>query len=309
MSDYTHPYSQAPFSRKNKRYKKTFLIVALIVIVIVCVFLFTSLQHVPTNHIAVEVKASQITGNTFSAGWYIRSPLVSFRTFSLESQTLSLQTIQGELKGGEIVTLDISLKYHVDEDKVILLYQKGGTNYLNKIMPVEEISDIIKSIVATYNIDVFPSSRVEIMEIVRDKLNERFADYGIVIESAFLSNYNYDDAVEQAISELAVRRLEQQQQEVSNDIKIAQAEAEATILSKQATAEAEAEISKAEGEAEALTIKAAAQAQANQLLADSLTPNLILYSAIEKWDSSLPAIIGGSTTGVLDLSKFLDNEE
>ena len=70
----------------------------------------------------------------------------------------------------------------------------------------------------------------------------------------------------------------------------------------QATGLANATKEQAEGEAQATLTKAKAQAQANELLARSVTPPLIQYEQLQRWDGRLPMFLGAAGTPLLDLA-------
>lgn len=282
-------------SEKNRRFGKIIAIIAIIVTVLAIGYIALSVKHVSVNNAAVEVKASQITGNVYDSGWYFKSPLVKFISLPLTMQEMDYGEVEAELKGGEIVKLTLHMKYYFERDKLVSIFQKGGQNYLGNLMPSQEVFDIVKSITPLYAVDAFPSSRTEIMEKVTAKLNERFSGYGIHIEAMSLANYNFDEALEKAISDVAAKRREAQAIEIDNENQLAVAKNEAAIKEEKANAEAKE-----------ITIKAAAQAEANRQLAESLTPNLIIYYAIEKWDSKLPTILGSGATSILDMSKVLN---
>lgn len=63
-------------------------------------------------------------------------------------------------------------------------------------------------------------------------------------------------------------------------------------------AEAEARIfeAKSSGRANALLAEAKAQAEANRILANSLSPTLVEYERVKKWDGKLPTVTGGTST-------------
>ena len=46
------------------------------------------------------------------------------------------------------------------------------------------------------------------------------------------------------------------------------------------------------------------RAEANQLLAKSLTPPLIQYEGLQRWDGRLPLFTGGGGTPLIDVSKL-----
>ena len=68
---------------------------------------------------------------------------------------------------------------------------------------------------------------------------------------------------------------------------------------KEAEANAKIKIAEAKGEAEAKRIYAEAEANANEIVARSLTPNLIKKLWIEKWDGTLPKTTTGENFSLL----------
>lgn len=69
----------------------------------------------------------------------------------------------------------------------------------------------------------------------------------------------------------------------------------------QAKAEAAKTVAQAEGAAEAILKTAEAQAEANRKLAASITPTLVQYKQIEKWDGKLPEVTSGGNGLMLQL--------
>jgi regulator of protease activity HflC (stomatin/prohibitin superfamily) len=60
------------------------------------------------------------------------------------------------------------------------------------------------------------------------------------------------------------------------------------------TFQAQGDSIKAAGRAKAITAEAEAQARANQLLAQSITPTLVQYEQMKKWNGQLPQVSGGA---------------
>lgn len=69
-----------------------------------------------------------------------------------------------------------------------------------------------------------------------------------------------------------------------------------------AKAEADIEIAKARGVSESILINAKAQADANRIIAASLTPELVRYRSIDRWDGQLPKLTGGGAVPFIDVS-------
>jgi regulator of protease activity HflC (stomatin/prohibitin superfamily) len=51
---------------------------------------------------------------------------------------------------------------------------------------------------------------------------------------------------------------------------------------------------KGAGRAKAITVEAEAQARANRILAESITPTLVQYRLVEKWNGVMPTVAGGA---------------
>lgn len=61
----------------------------------------------------------------------------------------------------------------------------------------------------------------------------------------------------------------------------------------QAKAEADIKIAEARGRAESTLVEARAQADSNRILSESITPELVRYRSIDKWNGELPRFHGG----------------
>jgi len=67
--------------------------------------------------------------------------------------------------------------------------------------------------------------------------------------------------------------------------------------------EAQQKVATAKGEAESILVVAQAQAKANEVLAHSLTPILVSYKSIERWNGALPQVSGGAVP-FIDVGKM-----
>src|SRR4029079_19600424 len=91
------------------------------------------------------------------------------------------------------------------------------------------------------------------------------------------------------------QKIQAQQQAEQQKYQLAQAKVKAEQDLAQATGEANALKAQAEGEASATLTRAKAQAEANKQLAQSLTPELIRYQQLQRWDGKLPVFSSGAT--------------
>lgn len=273
---------------------------AIAAIVLIC----GSLTRVPVGSVGVQTKMSKVTGRTYSSGWYFKIPFAEHMVdMSIQQQTVEYPTIQGELSGKEIINMTLKMTYSLDGDKAAYVYENYGENYIRTLMPQEEVFDVVKGIVATYDIEDVRTNRAAIMQQAADGLRERFGERGVTITSLALANYDFGELEASIDAEVQAKQerktvAEQNQlalEKAENEKKVAEIEAakSAAVKQTQAKADAEAAKIKAQGEADAIKIKGEAEAAANKKLAESLTPDLIKAKEIEQWNGSRATVILG----------------
>ena len=266
-----------------------------------------SIARVPIGSIGVKTNMSQVTGRTYSSGWYFKIPFAEHMIdMSIQQQTVEYPTIQGELSGKELINMTLKMTYSLNGDKAAYVYENYGENYIATLMPQEEVFDVVKGIVATYDIEDVRINRAAIMQQAADGLRERFGSRGITITSLSLANYDFGELEASIDAEVKAKQerktvAEQNQlaiEKAENEKKVAEIEAEkaAEVKRTQAQADADAAKIKAQGEADAIKIKGEAEAEANKKLADSLTSELIKAKEIEQWNGSKATVILGEQT-------------
>lgn len=144
--------------------------------------------------------------------------------------------------------------------------------------------------------DVYGGSRTEANQAITDHLKEKFAPYGIDVDTVNIIDISLDEKTTQTINnkiqrqqEVEAAKLEAEKQAVENEKQIALVEAEA-----------EQKRIKAEAEAQAELIRAEATAEANRLISESLTQELLDLEYINKWSGEVP-MVQGESTPILDL--------
>ncbi len=266
-----------------------------------------SITRVPIGSIGVKTNMAQVTGRTYSSGWYFKIPFAEHMIdMSIQQQTVEYPTIQGELSGKELINMTLKMTYSLNGDKAAYVYENYGENYIATLMPQEEVFDVVKGIVATYDIEDVRTNRAAIMQQAADGLRERFGSRGITITSLSLANYDFGEleaAIDAEVKAKQERKTVAEQNQLAiekaeNEKKVAGIEAEkaAEVKRTQAQADADAAKIKAQGEADAIKIKGEAEAEANKKLADSLTSELIKAKEIEQWNGSKATVILGEQT-------------
>ena len=180
-------------------------------------------------------------------------------------------SIQVRTKDGQQVLIDASVIYAVDPLKVVTLYSTWRFNYEEQLVRTQA-RGVIREVASQYGVEeIVSTKRGEMEQMIDDELATIFAENNLVLRDFVLRNIRFSDeyalAVEQKqIAEQQAQHakfvVESKKQEAEQARQIAQVQADAAVIA-------------AQGAAEARLIQAEAEAKANQLLAKSLTPELV----------------------------------
>lgn len=289
-----------------------------IVMIIGIVMAFMCMERVPAGYVGVVYNMSGgVDGEVLTQGWHLVSPAKKVTTYSIGIEQSYLTS---EEKGdsqidesfniptsdGKTVKVNLEFSYRFDPDKVtdtfVQFKGRSGEDVKNAFIK-PKIMAWTQEISATYPVtDIFGDKRTEINAELDAYLKEKFAPYGIIIDTVNFTDISVDEETAAAIQkkvnaqqELELANIEAQTAKVKaeKDKQVALIEAEKN----KETAEIQAEQKKikAQGEADAKKIEADAEAQANRVIAESLTPELIEKQKIEKWNGDVPKVQGSST--------------
>jgi regulator of protease activity HflC (stomatin/prohibitin superfamily) len=140
----------------------------------------------------------------------------------------------------------------------------------------------IAEVTSQYNLlDVTGDKLPEVNAKIYEKFKKVLEDDGIVLET-FTLVPNPDEQTKEAIQKV----LDSQN-----------ALAQAKVEKEKAEVEAEKARITAQGKADAMLISAKSEAEANELLMQSLTPEIIQNRKIEKWDGKMPTYMSSGDSG------------
>ena len=156
------------------------------------------------------------------------------------------------------------------------LYQRVGLDFAGRVIDAA-FSDTIKEIIPRFPVTEILAKREEIRALTKEKLTGSMGRYGIIVEDVYLTDISFSAEYTQAIEQKQVaQQAVEREREVLNQKRIQAEQAEA-----EAKGQALAEIARAQGAAEA-----------NRLLTQSITPVLIEYQRVQKWDGRMPLYTG-----------------
>lgn len=299
-----------------------FLGIGMIVAVILC---FMCMERVPAGYVGVIYNMSGgVDGEVLDQGWHIVSPTKKVTTYSIGiEQSYLTSEEKGDSKkdesfsiptsDGKTVRVNLEFSYKFDAEKVadtfVQFKGRSGETIKDTFIKPKVIA-WTQEVSARYPVtDIFGDKRTEINAELDTYLKEKFAPYGIVIDTVNFTDISVDDETAAAIQkkvtaqqELELANIEAQtakiQAEKDKQVALITAEQE----KEKAAIQAEQKRIQAEGDAQATKIRAAAQAEANRELAASLTPELIEKQKIEKWNGDVPTV-QGSATPIIDMTK------
>ena len=254
------------FSNMEATIKKSTTIILLAVIGII--ILAKSLIVVQAGETGVYHLFGKINDSELKSGLHLVNPLAEVTKMSIrtEQYTMSIAREEGN-KGGDdsidaltseglTIKLDITVFYHLIEDKASDVYKTLGTDWEEKIIR-PEIRSAIREIVANYDSKaIYSDKRDEIILAIKDSMIKSVEPRGIVIEQVLLRNVILPARLDSSIQEKLQAEQESQRYEF--------------LLSKE------------KKEAERKIIEAKGQRDAQQIINESLTNNYLNYLYIKE---------------------------
>jgi len=278
--------------------------VAIVVTTIVVFGLWTgistlvrSIHQVPAGHVGVVYTFGDITGQT-DEGLVLVWPWQSLVKANTQVQTLCFADRPETCPDGahlvgegldsfstetQNVFIDAVLRIKVDPGDVQGLYRNVGKAYVNKLIP-GSIAQVFKDETVDYKaVDIAPN-RETIRANVEVAITHELQRFSINVDALLIENIAFEPSFEAAI--LAKQNATQEALKEQELIKAKEA------MAKQVAATAQ-------GEADRLRITAQGQADANRLIADSLTPLLVQFQAMQRLADNVQIALIPSGQGII----------
>lgn len=215
------------------------------------IVLFRSLAIVPAGHVGVVDSFGEVNKQTLKPGINLVNPLAQVEIYSTRTQEIK-ETLEAPSKEGLLLTLDVSLLYHLDAAKAQQVYQTIGNNY-QQVVLLPQFRSVVRQVTASYEAKgLYTSQRQQISQQIRQELSKLVASRGIVIEETPLRKLdlpqNLRRAVEQKLqaeqqSEQTQFEIQKQRQQLQFDLEKARSEAERKQIEANGVAKAQRIIS------------------------------------------------------------------
>jgi regulator of protease activity HflC (stomatin/prohibitin superfamily) len=254
-------------------------IVVLVLVVLLFLTVFVSGATVQAGHVGVLLTFGRVSPGVLEPGFHLIIPMAQ-RIVQVDTRVLphAFREIEAASREYQSVRLTGTMNYHLKAPQAAELYQTVGLDFADKVID-PAFNDFIKEVVPRYQVTEILGRRDEIRSTARTMLGQNLERYGIVVDDIYISNISFSKEYQDAIE-----RKQTAQQNVETEQQIL---AQKEIQAQQAIVEAR-------GRAEARVTAADGDARANELLAESISPQLIEYLRWTRWDGKLPLFSGSS---------------
>ena len=260
------------------------LIVGLIILIIG----WGTFVIIPAGHRGVVLLWGSVEKRIMGEGLNFKIPIAeSVIKVDVKVQPHPFKEIDASSREYQMVKMTGMMNFHIDPAYVNDLYQKVGLDFADKVID-PAFNDFVKEVVPTYPIGEILPKREEIRKRAMTKLGDNLSRYHIIVDDIYFANIRFSSGYEGAVE---AKQVAQQQVETQKQV-LAQREIEA-----------QQKVATAKGEAESILVVAQGQAKANDALSRSVSPILVQYKGVEKWNGILPQVSGG-VVPFIDLSKM-----
>jgi len=281
--------------------------------------MFAAWRNIKPGYVGIVFdKAShQVTTGALEPGWAFINPFtqaiqeypVTIQNYAMvlkgsEGSTSGDDSIKIQSSEGQQLNLDVVIQYQVIRNEAGLLYQDWGGAEINTVedrVVRQYTRSQVPAIAAGYTWEqIVSSERTAITDKITTTLREEFARRHLSLISFGIREVHLPDTLQQALN----NKIDAQQAAEQQKYQLEQARIKADQDKVVAEGQAAAVQAQAAGEAASIRIRAEAQAEANVKLAQSLTPALIQYQILQRWDGKLPVFTGGATP-LIDASSII----
>ena len=251
----------------------------LILLIIIIIVLWGTFVIIPAGHRGVALWWGSVENRIMGEGLNFKVPIAEdVIKVDVKVQPHPFKEIDASSKEYQIVKMTGMMNFHIDPAFVNDLYQKVGLDFADKVID-PAFNDFVKEVVPTYPIGEILPKREEIRQRAMKKLGDNLSRYHIIVDDIYFANIQFSPEYAGAIE---AKQVAQQQVETQKQV-LAQREIEA-----------QQKVATAKGEAQSILVVAQGQAKANDALSRSISPILVQYKGIEKWNGILPQVSGGA---------------
>jgi regulator of protease activity HflC (stomatin/prohibitin superfamily) len=170
------------------------------------------LRIVPPGSVGVQVLFGRVlTRSTLSEGLNIVNPFVNLEIMTVRTQayTMSIAAEEGQRYGDDAISsltkdglevqMDLTVWYHLLKSEAANVFQKIGSDYVDKIVRPAARTAIRNTAVRYMAVEIYSDKREEVQNQISKALERDFTERGIALEKVLLRNISLPPKVKNAI--------------------------------------------------------------------------------------------------------------
>lgn len=247
---------------------------------VVLILVFGSFTTISAGERGVVLTLGKVEDRIMTEGLHFKMPLIqSVKKLDVKTQKEEVAASAAS-RDLQTVTAQVALNYHLDAERVNVLWQSVGAEYKSRIID-PAVQEAVKAVTARYTAEELITKRSQVKDDAFLLLSERLTKEYILVDEFSITNFDFSPSFNEAIE----AKVTAEQNALASKNKL-----------EQVKYEAEQRIVAARGEAEAIRI----QAQAIQQQGGAEYVNL---KAVEKWNGNLPQYMMGNTVPFVNVTK------
>lgn len=264
--------------------------------------LLSSCTKVDVGCTGVQVVLGSVEEQTLEPGFHFVTPFVT-KVVDMDNKVRKVEVNAGSTsKDLQSIDSTLAVNYHLAKESSLNMYKNVGLNYEDTILQ-PAIQEATKSVMAGYRAEELIQSRGLVSNAIMDEITRKVQDYGLVIDEFNITNFSFSNAFDDAIEQKLVAEQNKLKAATENEQRVAAAEADAAEAKARAAGEADAAKVRADAEAYSIKTKADAEAYANKTINESITPSLIDYNKVDKWNGQGPTYVGDGSSLLFNMAK------
>lgn len=227
-------------------------LIGIVIGIVALVLIFNSFVAVSGGHVACIYDVGRgILEKNLLPGLHLKIPFwQTAKEFNTRTQAFTMSSseenvISGEkddsmeapTSDGQQVMIDVTVLFHLDPNKVNVLWQNIGEDYVQKIIKPISRSQIRMAISQYTAIDIYSVKRADAVKKMTEEIKPMFAEKGIILEEILLRKVTFTPEYAKSIEEkqIAEQRIkkakyDKERIEVEKEQKIIQAQGEAESI-------------------------------------------------------------------------------
>lgn len=292
----THTDENGNYRTKTEKRVLWGRIIAIAVPVLVLVVFLSSVRIVPTGHTGIVTTFGKVEEASLESGPNFVLPWQKVVNLDNRVQKVNINT---EAFSSDIQQVQVSatINYSINSQTAYTLYKTVGRNYYDNIILPRALENI-KAVFANYTAENLIAHREFLSEEILSAMKSDMENYGITVNDISIEDIDFTDAFTDAVEAKQVAA----QEKLTAQTKQEQLTMEQEEQAKRDVIAAQAELEVTKIQAESAYYAGEKEAEVNKKIAESLTPELVQYYYVQRWNGQMPTtILGEGNSFMLNL--------